>query len=70
MDSGAPQTAPTGNVSSRRRSSGFMPAFASLSEQKRAGDANAARRASMSDQQVKVGLFSQLLHKYVTIVSK
>ncbi|KAG7421753.1 hypothetical protein DER46DRAFT_653556 [Fusarium sp. MPI-SDFR-AT-0072] len=63
MDSGAPQTAPTGHVSSgRRRSSGFMPAFASLSEQKRAGDANAARRASMSDQQAKGGLFSQFFH--------
>ncbi|RBQ80752.1 hypothetical protein FVER14953_20600 [Fusarium verticillioides] len=39
-----------------------MPAFASLSEQKRAGDANAARRASMSDQQAKGGLFSQFFH--------
>jgi hypothetical protein len=46
-----------------------MPAFASLSEQKRAGDANAARRASMSDQQAKGGLFSQFFHKYVTIVT-
>jgi hypothetical protein len=46
-----------------------MPAFASLSEQKRAGDANAARRASMSDQQAKGGLFSQFFHKYVTIIT-
>ncbi|KAF5623376.1 hypothetical protein F52700_9998 [Fusarium sp. NRRL 52700] len=70
MDSGAPQTAPTGNVSGRRRSSGFMPAFASLNEQKRAGDANAARRASMSDQQAKGGLFSQFFHKYVTVITR
>lgn len=46
-----------------------MPAFASLNEQKRAGDANAARRASMSDQQAKGGLFSQFFHKYVTIIT-
>lgn len=43
-----------------------MPAFASLSEQKRGSDALAARRASMSDQEQKGGIFSQFFHKYVT----
>lgn len=43
-----------------------MPAFASLQEQKRGSDANAARRASMSDQEPKGGIFSQFFHKYVT----
>ncbi|KAF4979027.1 hypothetical protein FZEAL_4702 [Fusarium zealandicum] len=62
MDSSAPQTTPTSNTGSRRRSSGFMPAFASLHEQKRGSDANAARRASMSDQQAKGGIFSQFFH--------
>ncbi|KAF5006028.1 hypothetical protein FDECE_7578 [Fusarium decemcellulare] len=62
MDSGTPQTSPTTNPSGRRRSSGFMPAFASLQEQKRGSDANAARRASMSDQTSKGGIFSQFFH--------
>ncbi|KAF5023594.1 hypothetical protein F66182_4352 [Fusarium sp. NRRL 66182] len=66
MDSGAPQATPTGNVSGRRRSSGFMPAFASLSEQKRGSQDSATRRASMSDQQAKGGIFSQFFHKYIT----
>ncbi|KAM0345246.1 hypothetical protein ACHAPU_006644 [Fusarium lateritium] len=62
MDSGAPQASPTGNVSGRRRSSGFMPAFAGLNEQKRSSDASAARRQSMTDQQAKGGMFSQFFH--------
>ncbi|CAJ0546170.1 hypothetical protein HG530_005154 [Fusarium avenaceum] len=62
MDSGAPQVTPTGNTSGRRRSSGFMPAFAGLHEQKRGSDASAARRASMTDQQAKGGMFSQFFH--------
>lgn len=41
-----------------------MPAFASLHEQKRGND-QADRRASMSDQQAKPGLFGQFFHKYV-----
>ena len=41
-----------------------MPAFASLHEQKRGSEANIARRQSMSDQQPKGGIFSQLFHKY------
>lgn len=45
-----------------------MPAFASLSEQKRGSQDSATRRASMSDQQPKAGLFGQFFHKYVTIV--
>jgi len=44
-----------------------MPAFASLSEQKRGSQDSATRRASMSDQQPKSGLFGQFFHKYVTI---
>ncbi|RBR14663.1 uncharacterized protein FIESC28_07641 [Fusarium coffeatum] len=63
MDSGAPQTgAATGNVSGRRRSSGFMPAFASLAEQKRGSQDSATRRASMSDQAPKSGLFGSFFH--------
>ncbi|KAG5657071.1 hypothetical protein KAF25_001660 [Fusarium avenaceum] len=62
MDSGAPQVTPTDNTSGRRRSSGFMPAFAGLHEQKRGSDASAARRASMTDQQAKGGMFSQFFH--------
>ncbi|KAF5001400.1 hypothetical protein FGRMN_1069 [Fusarium graminum] len=62
MDSGAPQSSPTGNVSGRRRSSGFMPAFAGLNQQKRGSDASAARRQSMTDQQIKGGMFSQFFH--------
>ncbi|KAI8684078.1 hypothetical protein NCS57_00073200 [Fusarium keratoplasticum] len=62
MDSGAPQNNQNTNASGRRRSSGFMPAFASLQEQKRGSEANAARRASMSDQTAKGGIFSQFFH--------
>ncbi|RMJ06758.1 hypothetical protein BHE90_009754 [Fusarium euwallaceae] len=62
MDSGAPQNNQNTNASGRRRSSGFMPAFASLQQQKRGSEANAARRASMSDQQAKGGIFSQFFH--------
>ncbi|KAM0437680.1 hypothetical protein ACHAPT_002044 [Fusarium lateritium] len=61
MEPSAPQNNQTTNTGSRRRSSGFMPAFASLQEQRR-GEANAARRASMSDQQAKGGIFSQFFH--------
>ena len=45
-----------------------MPAFASLSEQKRGSQDSAARRASMSDQAPKAGLFGSFFHKYVTTV--
>ncbi|KFH43593.1 hypothetical protein ACRE_056440 [Hapsidospora chrysogenum ATCC 11550] len=48
----------------RRRSSGFMPAFESLNEQRRANEANVARRQSISDQSPKGGIFSQFFHKY------
>lgn len=51
-----------------QQSSGFMPAFASLAEQKRGSQDSATRRASMSDQAPKSGLFGQFFHKYVTIV--
>ncbi|KAI9171632.1 hypothetical protein HJFPF1_01118 [Paramyrothecium foliicola] len=47
--------------SGRRRSSGLMPAFDSLHQQKRS-DANIARRQSMSDQHVRPGFFSSLFH--------
>jgi len=40
-----------------------MPAFDSLNQQKRGSDANAARRQSMSDQNVKGNMFSQFFHK-------
>jgi hypothetical protein len=39
-----------------------MPAFASLQQQKRGSDANAARRQSLSDQQAKGGVLSQFFH--------
>ncbi|PHH76320.1 hypothetical protein CDD82_4049 [Ophiocordyceps australis] len=53
---------PANNTSSsRRRSSGLMPAFDSLHQQKRSGDA-AARRESLSDQAVKGGIFNQIFH--------
>ncbi|KAH7163306.1 hypothetical protein B0J13DRAFT_34526 [Dactylonectria estremocensis] len=61
MNPDTPQNDQT-NTTGRRRSSGFMPAFASLHEQKRGSDANAARRASMSDQEVKGGFISQFFH--------
>lgn len=41
-----------------------MPAFEGL--QKRTSEANAARRASMTDQQQKGGMFSTFFHKYVS----
>ncbi|KAK0392467.1 hypothetical protein NLU13_1962 [Sarocladium strictum] len=50
------------NTGSRRRSSGFMPAFESLHQQKRSGEANAARRQSMSEQAPKGGIFHNLFH--------
>ncbi|KAH8179702.1 hypothetical protein LIA77_01221 [Sarocladium implicatum] len=46
----------------RRRSSGFMPAFDGLHQQKRSGDANAARRQSMTEQAPKGGMFHNLFH--------
>lgn len=48
-----------------QESSGFMPGFESLANQKRGSDANIARRASLSDQAPKTGIFSQFFHKYV-----
>ena len=41
-----------------------MPAFESLNEQRRANEANVARRQSISDQSPKGGIFSQFFHKY------
>jgi hypothetical protein len=41
-----------------------MPGFDSLQNQKR-GEANVARRQSMSDQQAKGGFLSNFFHKYV-----
>ena len=40
-----------------------MPAFDGLHQQKRSGDANAARRQSMSEQAPKGGMFHNLFHK-------
>ncbi|GJN73128.1 hypothetical protein VFPFJ_03540 [Purpureocillium lilacinum] len=48
------------STGTRRRSSGLMPAFESLQQQKNKQDA--ARRQSLSDQQAKGGVFSQLFH--------
>jgi hypothetical protein len=42
-----------------------MPAFEGLHQQKRTGDANAARRQSMSEQAPKGGMFHNLFHKSV-----
>ncbi|CCE35336.1 uncharacterized protein CPUR_03324 [Claviceps purpurea 20.1] len=56
MPTSAPATAGT-----RRRSSGWMPAYSSLQAQKRTG-AVAERRTSMSDQYHKGGMFSQFFH--------
>ncbi|KND90110.1 hypothetical protein TOPH_05202 [Tolypocladium ophioglossoides CBS 100239] len=53
----------TSTTGARRRSSGLMPAFESLQQQKK--NADATRRQSMSDQQAKGGVFSQFFHKYV-----
>jgi hypothetical protein len=39
-----------------------MPAFEGLHQQKRTGDANAARRQSMSEQAPKGGMFHNLFH--------
>ncbi|QUC18292.1 uncharacterized protein UV8b_02533 [Ustilaginoidea virens] len=55
------QNAPPTNTSSpRRRSSGWMPAFESLTQHK--GNQDAIRRQSISDQQAKGGIFSQFFH--------
>ncbi|OAQ72761.1 hypothetical protein VFPPC_00648 [Pochonia chlamydosporia 170] len=56
------QTPPTSTegAAPRRRSSGWMPAFESLQQQKNNQDA--VRRQSMSDQQAKGGIFSQFFH--------
>jgi hypothetical protein len=41
-----------------------MPAFEGLQQQRGQAQAS-ARRQSMSDQQAKLGVFSQFFHKYV-----
>lgn len=40
-----------------------MPAFEGLNQQKRSGDANAARRQSLSDQAPKTGFLGSFFHK-------
>ncbi|VUC33838.1 unnamed protein product [Clonostachys rosea] len=59
------QPAPVENknntTSTRRKSSGWMPAFEGL-QQHHGSQANVTRRESMSDQQPKGGIFSQLFH--------
>ncbi|KAK7430861.1 hypothetical protein QQZ08_002650 [Neonectria magnoliae] len=62
MNPETPQPNSTETTGRRRLSSGLMPAFASLHEQKRGSDANVARRASMSDQETKGGFISQFFH--------
>ncbi|KAM0262362.1 hypothetical protein ACHAQJ_001831 [Trichoderma viride] len=49
------------NQGTRRRSSGFMPAFEGLSQHRQNAN-NSARRQSMSDQQSKQGMFGQFFH--------
>ncbi|KAK5990893.1 hypothetical protein PT974_09168 [Cladobotryum mycophilum] len=61
MNSGAEPTPNAPTAGTRRRSSGFMPAFEGLQQHRRDSN-NAARRQSMSDQQAKPGLFSQFFH--------
>ncbi|KAF4510720.1 hypothetical protein G6O67_002591 [Ophiocordyceps sinensis] len=48
----------------RRSSSGLMPAFHSLQQQKRGGP-DATRRQSLSDQLAKGGIFHQLFHNNI-----
>ncbi|RFU76217.1 hypothetical protein TARUN_6039 [Trichoderma arundinaceum] len=52
----------TPNQGTRRRSSGFMPAFEGLAQHRRDAN-NTARRQSMTDQQSKPGFFGQIFHK-------
>lgn len=44
-----------------------MPAFESLSHQKRGSEDHIARRQSMTDQHVKGGIFSTFFHKFVRL---
>ncbi|UNI20984.1 hypothetical protein JDV02_007019 [Purpureocillium takamizusanense] len=57
------QASEPASTGTRRRSSGLMPAFESLQQHKNKQDA--ARRQSLSDQQVKGGIFSQLFHNNI-----
>ncbi|KAL7912134.1 hypothetical protein GGI35DRAFT_444487 [Trichoderma velutinum] len=52
---------PPANQGTRRRSSGFMPAFEGLSQHHQNAN-NTARRQSMTDQQSKPGIFGQFFH--------
>ncbi|KAK3185288.1 hypothetical protein K4F52_005988 [Lecanicillium sp. MT-2017a] len=48
-------------TTNRRRSSGFMPSFDGLQNNRREAQ-SVARRQSMSDQQAKLGVFGQFFH--------
>ncbi|PFH60060.1 hypothetical protein XA68_11509 [Ophiocordyceps unilateralis] len=54
--------ASTTSGGARRSSSGILPAFDTLHQQKRGSDSGVSRRVSMSDQQTKGGIFHQLFH--------
>ncbi|ODA81865.1 hypothetical protein RJ55_00370 [Drechmeria coniospora] len=60
MSEPTPKAQPSAPAGNRRRSSGFMPSFEGLQQQKNNSDA--ARRQSMSDQQAKGGMLSQFFH--------
>lgn len=49
------------------QSSGLMPGFDSLQQQKRGNDASAQRRESLSDQARQGGMFHTMFHKYVIL---
>ncbi|ATY58791.1 hypothetical protein CCM_05902 [Cordyceps militaris CM01] len=56
-----PQDIPPATEQPRRRSSGWMPAYESLTRNRSEAQA-AARRQSMSDQQAKLGIFGSFFH--------
>ncbi|KAG9257040.1 uncharacterized protein F5Z01DRAFT_671488 [Emericellopsis atlantica] len=58
----SPPTNAQTSTGGRRRSSGLMPAFEGLQNQKRSSEANIARRQSLSDQAPKPGLFGTFFH--------
>ncbi|KEY71059.1 hypothetical protein S7711_00883 [Stachybotrys chartarum IBT 7711] len=64
MDSQGPQNTPA-EGGRRRSSNNFMPAFESLSHQKRGSEDHIARRQSMTDQHVKGGIFSTFFHNTI-----
>ncbi|RDA93105.1 hypothetical protein CP533_4128 [Ophiocordyceps camponoti-saundersi (nom. inval.)] len=56
------QVVPDASSNGRRSSSGILPAFDALHQQKRGSTDGVARRMSLSDQQSKGGIFHQFFH--------